>query len=105
MTSGTSQSRPDSEAMPRFDWPVCYEAEDWIDQQLTAFCRQSAFASRFVERLRTETGTLLIDWVDHLRLRPGSEAALRERGFVEDPSGDPVSDDAHTHIGIVAREE
>jgi hypothetical protein len=69
----------------RFDWPLCYEAEEFILAQLTDFSGRNSFALELERRMRDETGTLLIDWVDHLLLPPGTEARLRELGFTEDP--------------------
>jgi hypothetical protein len=97
MTQRKSQSPPANPGAPQFDWPVCYQAENWIEQQLAAFCKHSTFASQFVERLRHETGTLFIDWVDHLRVRPGPESVLRERGLVEDPSGETADNSTAWH--------
>jgi hypothetical protein len=78
----------------RFDWPLCYEAENYILGQLDAFLLRNSFARRLAERMRTETGTLLIDWVDHI-IVPQSEAGnLREAGFVSDPLGECP---AHLH--------
>ncbi len=71
-----------------FDWPLCYEAENYILGQLNAFVSRNSFARQLADRMRTETGTLLIDWVDHISV-PQSEAGnLREAGFVPDPHGE-----------------
>ena len=68
----------------RFDWPVCYEAENWVLEQLNAVCEHDAFVRTLRERMRDETGTLLLDWVDHLVVGRERESKLRELGFVED---------------------
>src|SRR6266436_804386 len=70
----------------RFDWPLCYEAEEFILGELAEFTSRNSFARELERRMREETGTLLIDWVDHLLLAPGSEARLRDLGFSEEPS-------------------
>jgi hypothetical protein len=71
----------------RFDWPLCYEAENLVLARLEAFLARNAFARRLGERMLTETGTLLLDWVDHLVVSAAEEAAFRQVGFVEDPPG------------------
>jgi hypothetical protein len=67
-----------------FDWPVCYEAERWLLGQLESFLTRNGFARHLAQRLRDETGTLLLDWTDHLIVPAGAEDAVRQAGFVED---------------------
>jgi hypothetical protein len=69
----------------RFDWPLCYDAEKYILDRLEAFTRQNTFARRLAERMRHETGTLLLDWVDYVVVPHSEEKRLRELGFTEDP--------------------
>ena len=69
----------------RFDWPLCYEAENLVLDQIAPFCARNSAAGQMAERMRTETGTLLIDWVDHLVLPAVLEPALRKAGFTPDP--------------------
>jgi hypothetical protein len=74
----------------RFDWPVCYEAENWILAQIEAFLDRNGFARELSGRMLTETGTLLIDWTDHLVL-PASDELVRvltQLGFRLDPLGE-----------------
>jgi len=73
---------------PRFDWPLCYEAEKFILEQVEAFCSRNSFAAKLAQRMRAETGTLLIDWVDHLALSVDAESTLRRAGFTVDPVGE-----------------
>ena len=68
----------------RFDWPVCYDAENWVLEQLGAICQHDEFARTLRQRMRDETGTLLIDWVDHLIVSLEHEPKLRELGFTEE---------------------
>src|SRR5262245_37850796 len=76
----------------RFDWPLCYEAENWMLDQIQAFLDRNAFAARLAERMRNETGTLLVDWVDYLVLPADVEPAVRNAGFADDPLGElPIS--------------
>jgi hypothetical protein len=69
----------------RFDWPVCHEAELLLLNRINAFCARNRFANQLAERMRAETGTLLLDWTDCLVLPPDDEHAFREAGFIEDP--------------------
>src|SRR6266851_8830398 len=72
----------------RFDWPLCYEAENLVLAQLDAFLRRNPFGKQLSERMRNETGTLLIDWVDYLVVAPAVEGQLREAGYADDPLGE-----------------
>jgi hypothetical protein len=68
----------------RFDWPLCYEAENFVLARITAFLSRNTFAASIAIRMRKETGTLLVDWVDYLVLSPRDEQVLRSIGFKED---------------------
>ncbi len=72
----------------RFDWPLCYEAEEGVLSLIGAFVARNRFVRRLDQRMRDETGTLLIDWVDHLIVSPQAEEKLRAAGFEEDPLGE-----------------
>ena len=52
---------------------------------------RNSFARILSERMLTETGTLFVDWVDHLVLPASDEATLREAGFTQDPLGENAS--------------
>jgi len=69
----------------RFDWPLCYDAENYILARLEAFTERNSFSRRLAERMLKETGTLLLDWVDYLVVPHAEEKRLREVGFTEDP--------------------
>src|SRR5581483_7098052 len=75
-------------AETRFDWPLCYEAENLVLNQIEMFCGRNSAAARMSERMRAETGTRLIDWIDYLVLPVDLEPALRQAGFIPDPLGD-----------------
>ncbi|BCU79021.1 hypothetical protein [Luteolibacter sp. LG18] len=77
----------------RFDWPVCEEAEDFLLSHLGGFLARNTFARTLSERMRDETGTLLIDWVDHLVMDAGCEGDLERLGFLLDPSGETPDGD------------
>jgi hypothetical protein len=78
-------------APSQFDWPVAYPAEERVSGFLAAFLRRHAFAHRFAERLRTETGTDFAEWVDHFTIDPVHAPAFLAVGFepdlVECPAG------------------
>src|SRR6266581_5111475 len=75
----------------RFDWPLCYEAEGFVLEQLKAFLERNGFGAQLAERMRRETGTLLLDWVDHLVVSARTETRLQELGFTSDKLGDTAS--------------
>ena len=68
----------------RFDWPVCHEAEMLLLNRIDAFRARNRFANQLAERMRAETGTLLLDWIDCLVLPRDDERVVREAGFTED---------------------
>lgn len=72
----------------RFDWPVCHEAEDLVVGRIGDFLARNSFATDLARRMRDETGTVILDWTDHLVLPAANANALRAAGFVEDPSGE-----------------
>lgn len=72
----------------RFDWPLCLEAESLVQQRLDTFVERNAFMRFLSNRMRDETGTLLIDWIDHLVLPRADEAPLRAAGYVDDALAD-----------------
>jgi hypothetical protein len=90
MSTATATNKS-SEAETKFNWPLCYEAENFLLERIGAFLEQNSFARILSERMRDETGTIFIDWVDHLVLSPTDEAALRKYGFTEDPLGENKS--------------
>ncbi|MDQ6808444.1 MAG: hypothetical protein M3Z64_03315 [Verrucomicrobiota bacterium] len=88
MTTATLENtRPDS-AETQFEWPVCYEAENFILERIDAFTQQNSFARTLAARMRDETGTLILDWTDYLLLPASDEAALRATGYTDDPLAD-----------------
>jgi len=75
----------------RFDWPLCYVAENLVLDHIRGFVARNTFAAKLSERMRSESGTLLIDWVDHLVFSAEAEPALRNAGFTNDPLGDTAA--------------
>jgi len=88
--SSTTLQAP-AEAENQFDWPLCYEAENFLLERIDAFLKENSFARILAERMLNETGTLFLDWVDHLVLPASDESALRESGYVDDPLGENAS--------------
>ncbi len=77
-----------TQAEKKFDWPLCYEAENLVLERIDAFLARNTFAKRLSDRMLTGTGTLLLDWVDHLVLSDAEEPKLRAVGFGPDPLGE-----------------
>jgi hypothetical protein len=72
----------------QFNWPLCYGAENLLLQRIDAFLEENSFARILGQRMRDETGTLFLDWIDHLVIAPANEAAFRETGYENDPLGE-----------------
>ena len=85
-TTTTIEARDEAES--QFNWPLCYEAENFLLERIDAFLTENSFARILSQRMRDETGTLFLDWVDHLVLPASGEAKLRETGFTDDPLGE-----------------
>lgn len=80
----SEQTTPES----KFNWSLCYDAENLLLECIDSFLAQNSFARILSERMRNETGTLFLDWVDHLVVSADDEAAFRGLGFTEDPLGE-----------------
>src|SRR5947209_17966096 len=87
MTTATLDPRQTA-AESNFEWPLCYEAENFIISRIDAFAQQNSFARALPTRMRDETGTLILDWVDYLMLPASDEQAVRDVGYTEDRLGD-----------------
>jgi hypothetical protein len=88
MSTATLDPKQQSAAETKFEWPLCYEAENFIISRMDAFTQQNRFARTLGTRMRDETGTLLLDWVDYLLLPASDEAEARSVGYTEDPLAD-----------------
>jgi hypothetical protein len=73
-----------TEKEKQFNWPLCYDAEQLVLDRIKAFLSRNTFAAMLADRMRNETGTLMIDWIDCLVLSGQDEPALRKAGFVDD---------------------
>jgi hypothetical protein len=87
MSTATS-TKNKSAAESKFEWPLCYEAENFILGRINAFTERNSFAREVSRRMRDETGTLLLDWTDHMVLPAFDDKELRAVGFVDDPLGE-----------------
>jgi hypothetical protein len=89
MTTATlTEQQAPTAAEKRFEWPLCYEAENFILERIDAFMERNTFARTLASRMRNETGTLILDWTDCLLLPASDEAELRATGYAEDPLAD-----------------
>jgi hypothetical protein len=86
--STATASNKETAAETRFEWPLCYEAENFILGRIEAFMERNGFARELSRRMREETGTLILDWTDYLLLPASDEKALRDTGYTEDPLAD-----------------
>src|SRR5213594_3678426 len=77
-------AEPKISSESRFDWPVCYEAENYLLRQIDAFLQRNAFARSLADRMREETGTLFLDWTDHLLLSDEEAPSLRNLGYEQE---------------------
>ena len=92
MTTATlNKPQAPAAAENQFNWPLCYEAENLLLERIYTFLGRNSFARILSERMRDETGTLFLDWVDHLVVSSSDEAAFRATGFTDDPLGENAS--------------
>ncbi len=66
-----------------FAWRRWPEADQFLGARYAELLSQNSWASDFVTRLQSQTGTTLPDWVDHVQINGGrvSHDVLRELGF------------------------
>lgn len=73
-----------------FEWQPRPRAAAAVHALVEEFLGEHALARDFAQRLRTETGTRLGDWIDHLGVSTTAEQTLRDAQFV------PVEEDFAT---------
>jgi hypothetical protein len=61
-----NEARTDAVSREPFEWLPQPLADEFYRQKVDLFCEQCSFAHQLRERMLSETGTRLIDWVDHL---------------------------------------
>src|SRR3954468_11791705 len=89
MTTATlNETQAATAAEKRFEWPLCYDAENFLLERIDAFTVKNSFARTLATQMRDETGTLILDWTDYLLLPASDEKALRDLGYTEDPLAD-----------------
>ena len=88
MTTATLDPQKQADAETRFEWPLCYEAENFLLSRIDAFHAAEQLCPHLAGRMRDETGTLLLDWTDYLLLPASDEAELRATGYTDDPLAD-----------------
>jgi hypothetical protein len=80
----------DQQIEKRFDWPVCYKAEEPLLNRCGEFLHRNSFARELAQRMREHTGTLFLDWVDYIGFPASAEVELRHAGFIDDPAAETV---------------
>ncbi|MBA3882415.1 MAG: hypothetical protein H0X73_06775 [Chthoniobacterales bacterium] len=88
MTTTTLDEHQQTAEESRFEWPLCYDAENFILSRIDAFTQQNSSARELSARMRDETGTLILDWTDYLLLPASDEEVLRATGYTDDPLAD-----------------
>ncbi len=70
-------------ATSAFDWKRYPEAEAFVDRLVASALNGNGLAAELAGRMKNETGTRFVDWVDHLVLsdRPGLVAELETMGY------------------------
>jgi hypothetical protein len=81
----------------RFDWPLAFDAENFLREKIEFFLEQNSFARNLAIRMREETGTDFFEWVDHFTLSEENEKALLELGFVPEEVKTPNNESALGH--------
>ena len=73
-----------------FEWQPQPKAAQFVQQLVTELQNRLPEMDSIANRLRTETGTRLFDWVDHLALREGRniDGQLNGHGFLPEEMGD-----------------
>lgn len=77
-------------ALEEYTWEVQPEAAQWVAKTIAALANRNAAIERLSHLLHQQTGTRLVDWVDHIALNDVSGAVERELtavGYVEGSSG------------------
>jgi hypothetical protein len=82
-------SMPVANPLGAFQWLPQPEADRLLHHIVSQFLAQTPVAARLVERLRCETGTRFMDWIDHVVLPASAEFenTLVAVGFVAEPVG------------------
>jgi hypothetical protein len=86
--------------MQTFDWQVQPAAWQWLEALIDRCLDRCEPARSLEQRMAEQTGTRLIDWLDHVVIDAGDPAAspLAAIGYVPDPALGPGG---HAHPGAV----
>ncbi len=70
--------------LERFQWECQPAASRFIETLVDGFCGDLPALKNLADRMQHETGTRLVDWLDHIVMPAGSETGkkLHESGFV-----------------------
>jgi hypothetical protein len=76
---------PSANALQEFQWQRQPKAEAFVRAVVDEFLADNAMAAKFARRLKDETGTRFVDWIDHLRLpdTPDTRQRLLDGGYSE----------------------
>ncbi|HEV8606918.1 MAG TPA: hypothetical protein VGQ99_16360 [Tepidisphaeraceae bacterium] len=74
-----------AKVLEEFAWQPQPRAQQLIHELLAQFLSRSPQTARLGERMRDETGTRLVDWIDHFAFphSPELEQQLNEAGFIQ----------------------
>lgn len=78
-----------TDALTAFQWRPQPEAARLVGELTATLCEKCPPVRQLAERMRSETGTRLVDWIDHFMCPAGEELKrrLRETGFVAEEQG------------------
>ena len=87
--------------LTQFNWQPQPEAAALIDELIHAFLERNAPARTLAERMKTDTGTRFLDWVDHIQIPRSDDirARLASLGFTR--RAVPGAPDHHVHDGAI----
>src|SRR3979409_338291 len=81
----------------RFDWPLCPDAQDFVLSKVEAFQQRNSFTRTLANRMSAETGTLFLDWIDHIVLGRAETDALQQAGYRPEPAETPIGETVYWH--------
>ena len=77
-----------SDALKQFHWEPQPVAQQLVNEMIAAFLGALPAAKTLADRMKSETGTRFLDWIDYLAVPAdaGLEARIKSAGFVADPT-------------------